>query len=160
MSTWDDRRRKEPNEVALWFQILVIRGGLCSDYSFLTPYSIADRRFWRKMQAPSSDYTVIQHNISPETGASSSSRDSVVGIATDYGLGDRGVGVRVPAVSMSSTPALGPTQPHIQWVPGGLFPRGKAAGAWSWPLTSNECRGKENVDLYIHSPHTPSWRSA
>jgi hypothetical protein len=33
-----------------------------------------------------------------------------------------------------------------------LFPGGKAAGAWSWPLTSNSCRGQENVDLYIHSP--------
>jgi hypothetical protein len=29
---------------------------------------------------------------------------------------------------------------------------GKAAGAWSWPLISNYCRGQENMDLYIHSP--------
>jgi hypothetical protein len=33
----------------------------------------------------------------------------------------------------SSTPALGPTQPSVQWVPG-LFSRAKADGAWSWPL--------------------------
>jgi hypothetical protein len=31
--------------------------------------------------------------------------------------------------SMLSRPALGSTQPPIQWVPGGLFPGGKAAGA-------------------------------
>jgi hypothetical protein len=28
----------------------------------------------------------------------------------------------------------------------------KAAGTWSWPLTSNQCRDQENVKLYIHSP--------
>jgi hypothetical protein len=35
---------------------------------------------------------------------------------------------------------------------GGSFPGGKGTWAWSWPLTSNQCRGQENVDLYIHSP--------
>jgi hypothetical protein len=34
---------------------------------------------------------------------------------------------------------------------GGLFPRGKASGAWSWPFTSNKYRGQEYVDLYIRS---------
>jgi hypothetical protein len=29
---------------------------------------------------------------------------------------------------------------------------GSLVGEWSWPLTSNKCRGEENVDLYIHSP--------
>jgi hypothetical protein len=52
------------------------------------------------------------------------SRDSVVGIATGYGLDDRGVGVRVPVgvknfpFSTSSRSALGHTHPPIQWVPG------------------------------------------
>jgi hypothetical protein len=32
------------------------------------------------------------------------------------------------------------------------FPGDKAAGAWSWSLTYSQCRVKENVDLYIHSP--------
>jgi hypothetical protein len=36
---------------------------------------------------------------------------------------------------------------------GGSFLRGKAAGAWSWPLTSKYCRGQEYLDLYIHSPY-------
>jgi hypothetical protein len=54
--------------------------------------------------------------------------------------------------STSSRPVLGPTQPPIQWVTGGSFLGSKAAGAWSWPLTSNQCRGEECVKLYIHSP--------
>jgi hypothetical protein len=35
---------------------------------------------------------------------------------------------------------------------GGSFPVGKAAGSWSWPLTSNLYRGQENMGPYIHSP--------
>jgi hypothetical protein len=54
------------------------------------------------------------------------SRDSVFCIATGYGLDDRGVGVRVPVGSIifsaSSRPALGPTQPLIERVPGAIFP--------------------------------------
>jgi hypothetical protein len=56
------------------------------------------------------------------------SRDSVVSIATCYGLDDRGVGVPSPGrvknflFSMSSRPALESTQPPIQWVPGALSP--------------------------------------
>jgi hypothetical protein len=34
----------------------------------------------------------------------------------------------------------------------GSFPGGKVAGVWNWQLTSNYCRGQENVDLYTHSP--------
>jgi len=36
------------------------------------------------------------------------------------------------------------------------FPRGKMAGAWSWPLTSIYCRGQEYVELYHHSPNKSS----
>jgi hypothetical protein len=63
------------------------------------------------------------------------SPDSVVGIATSYGLDDRGVGVLVSVeprtFSTLFRPALGSTQSPIQWVPGALSPAGagKAAGA-------------------------------
>jgi hypothetical protein len=54
--------------------------------------------------------------------------------------------------STSSIPALGSTQPPIQWVPGALFPRVNRPGreADHSPPTSAEL--KKNVDLYIHSP--------
>jgi hypothetical protein len=57
---------------------------------------------------------------------STKGRDSSVGIATGYGLDDGGVGVPSPGrvknflFSTSSSPALGSTQPPIQWVPGAL----------------------------------------
>jgi hypothetical protein len=56
------------------------------------------------------------------------SRDTIVGIATSYGLDNRGRSsspgrVKNFLFSKSSRPALRSTQPPIQWVPG-LFPRG------------------------------------
>jgi hypothetical protein len=85
------------------------------------------------------------------------SRDSAISIATGYWLDDRGVGVRVPVGSRIFN---SPCRPERLWGPpnllskgyGGSFPGGKAAWAWSWPHTSNKCRGQGNVDLYIHSP--------
>jgi hypothetical protein len=63
------------------------------------------------------------------------SRDSVVGIATRYELGGPGIESRWGRdFQHPSRPALGHTQPPIQWVPC-LFPGCKATGAWSWPPT-------------------------
>jgi hypothetical protein len=51
---------------------------------------------------------------------------------SNYGLHDRAIGVRIPAeakwifpLNSVSKPALGPTQPPLQWVPGVLSPEAK-----------------------------------
>jgi hypothetical protein len=78
------------------------------------------------------------------------------GIATGYGLGGRGVGVRVPVgvvflCSTSSRPVLGPTQPPIQLVPGALSPRVKrpVREADHSPPTSAELK---NTWIYTSTP--------
>ena len=61
--------------------------------------------------------------------------DSVVSIATCYGLEGSGIKSRWGRDFLHpSRLALGPTQTPIQWVPG-IFPQGKAAWAWRWPST-------------------------
>jgi hypothetical protein len=84
------------------------------------------------------------------------SRDSVVGIATRYGLGGSEI-----------EPQLGEifrTRPDRPWGPPSflhngyrVFPGCKAAGAWGWPPTPFSAEVKEILDLYLYSPSGPSW---
>jgi hypothetical protein len=79
-------------------------------------------------------------------------QNSVVSIGTGYRLEDWEVGVRDPVASRIVTPPYRPDRlwgPHnlIYNVYRGIFSGCKAAGAWIWPLTTNDCRGQENVDL-------------
>jgi hypothetical protein len=61
--------------------------------------------------------------------------------------------------SISSIPAVGSTQPHIQWVPGALSPGVKR------PEHETDHSPKASTEVkkmwkYTSTPHTPSWLSA
>jgi hypothetical protein len=84
-------------------------------------------------------------------------RDSVLGIATHYGLDGPGIESRwgrdFPHLSR---PGLGPTQPPIQWVPG--LSRGvKRPGRGIDHPPPSSAEVKERVELYLYSPSEPSW---
>jgi hypothetical protein len=98
--------------------------------------------------------------------ASDESRDSSVGIALGYGLDDRGSRVRFPEgagnflFTTASRTALGPTRPPIQWVPGALSLGVKRPGREADQSSPSSAEVEELVELYLHSPNTPSWRGA
>jgi len=70
----------------------------------------------------------------------------------------RGLGIFL-FTSVSRT-ALGPTQPLIQWVPGSISLGVKRPGHESDHSPPSSAKVKGWVELYIHSPNTPSWRGA
>jgi hypothetical protein len=62
--------------------------------------------------------------------------------------------------TVASRTALGPTQPHIQWVSGSLSLGVKRPGREADHSLPSSAEVKERVELYLHSPNTPSWRVA
>jgi hypothetical protein len=84
--------------------------------------------------------------------------------ALGYGVNDRGFetrqGLGVFIFTTASRPAPGPTQPPIQWVPGALSLGVKRLGSEADHSPPFSAETKEWVELYIHSPNTPSWRGA
>jgi hypothetical protein len=69
-------------------------------------------------------------------------------------------GLRIFFFTTTSRTALGPTQPPIQLVPGALSLGVKRPGREADHSPPSSAKVKEWVELYLHSPHTPSWRGA
>jgi hypothetical protein len=92
------------------------------------------------------------------------SRDSSVGIATRLRAGRSGFdsrrGVRIFLFTTASITALGPTQPPIRCVPGALSLRVRRPGREADHSHPSSAEVKECVELYLHSPNTPSLRGA
>jgi hypothetical protein len=96
-------------------------------------------------------YAVIQQYNEDREG-----RYSSVGIATRYGLDGPGIESRwMGDFPHLSRPAMGPTQPHIKWVPGLL--RAKAAGHGVDYPQPFKVDVKERVELYLYSTAGSSW---
>jgi hypothetical protein len=70
----------------------------------------------------------------------------------------RGLGIFL--FTTASRTALGPTQPPTQWVPGALSLGVKRPGREADHSPPSNAKVKEWVELYLHSPNTPSWRGA
>jgi hypothetical protein len=82
-------------------------------------------------------------------------RCSSVGIATGYGLDDSGFESRGGLNFLHlSRPALGPTQPLVQWVP--CFHVGKERPGRDADLSPpSSAVGHERVELYLYFPYGP-----
>jgi hypothetical protein len=70
----------------------------------------------------------------------------------------RGLGIFLFTTAFRT--ALGPTQPPIQWVTGALYLGVKRPGREADHSHPSSAEVKECVELYLHSPSTPSWRAA
>jgi hypothetical protein len=86
--------------------------------------------------------------------------------ALGYRLDDRGSRVRFPARAGNFSlhhrvqNGSGAHQPPTQWVPGAPSLGVKRSGREAYHSPPSSAEVKEWVELYIHSPNTPSWRGA
>jgi hypothetical protein len=94
------------------------------------------------------------------------SRDSSVGIALGYGLDDRDSRVRLPAAAGNFSlhhRVQNCTGTHPASYPMGTrgsFPGVKPPGREADHSPPSSAEVKEWVELYLHSPNTPSWCGA
>jgi len=85
---------------------------------------------------------------------SSMGRDTAAGIATRYGLDGPGIESRLGGYTFRTNPDRPWGPPSLLYNGYRVFPGGKAAGAWRWPLTPSSARVKES---YTSTLPGPSW---
>jgi hypothetical protein len=71
-------------------------------------------------------------------------------VIEEFGFGSRH-GQEIIIFSIATRPALGPTKPHIQWVPGPLFPEAKEKGRDAHQSTTSSAQFK-NTYSYTFTP--------
>jgi hypothetical protein len=85
-------------------------------------------------------------------------------LATGWKIGVLGFdsrrGLVIILFTTASRTVLGPTQPPIQWIPGALSLGVKRSGSEADHPPPSSAEVKECVEIYLHSPSTPSWRGA
>jgi hypothetical protein len=95
-----------------------------------------------------------------EKGLTNELKGSAVSIMTGRPGFDPRRRQRIFPLLSASRPALGPTQPPVQWVPGALSPGVNAAGACCWPPTPFQCRGwRKNRSYTSSTPLCQNWRA-
>jgi hypothetical protein len=73
---------------------------------------------------------------------------------------DSWLGLGIFFFTTASRTALGPTQPSIQWVPRALSLGVKWPGCEADHSSPSSAKVKKCMELYLHSPNTPSWHGA
>jgi hypothetical protein len=157
----DIEERLQISRKHIWSSLWMIQVGKaertdhCESWKRQT-YEGVKRRKWRRLL-----FTLISYHAKY---AHFGSRVGAVGIASGYGLDDRGLSSSPGRVKnflffTSSRPTLESTQPPIQWVPGDLSPGVKRPGR---DLTTHLqlVPRLRKCGSILRLPHTPSWRNA
>jgi hypothetical protein len=94
-------------------------------------------------EAANTDIIIIIITIVIRNAPAIRSRDIIVDIAIGYGIGDRGVGVRVPVGSRIFS---SPCRPDSLWGPPNLL-----SGSWSWTPPPASAEVKKML-IYTSTP--------
>jgi len=125
-----------------------------------SPHSVAwlfatVKQVVRPTRSYTATYLLFLQTIS--TNRFNVNRDIIIGIATRYGLGGRGIELRWGG----GGGGIFHPPPNRPWGPSSngyrVFPGVKETGAWRRQPTPSSAEVKGSVELYLYSPSGPSW---